>query len=113
MRNKKKEVKRGDIVKNDRQAMKILGLLENSDKKEVIVKPPSKVPIGLPNTLVTFKSYKVQRAKSLSYISCNQSSTTKPSNCKEKKLQFHKKCNLELNLDPSCECPILFSDRNP
>ena len=43
MRNKKKEVKRGDIVKNDRQAMKILGLLENSDKKEV----------GLPNSAVT------------------------------------------------------------
>ena len=58
MRNKKKEVKRGDIVKNDRQAMKILGLLENSDKKEVIVKAQSKVPLGLPNTPVTLRATK-------------------------------------------------------
>ena len=35
-RNKKKEAKRGDVVKNDKQAMKILGLLENPDKKEVL-----------------------------------------------------------------------------
>ena len=35
-RNKKKEAKRGDVVKNDKQAMKILGLLENTDKKEVL-----------------------------------------------------------------------------
>ena len=34
-RGKKKEAKRGDVVKNDKQAMKILGLLENTDKKEV------------------------------------------------------------------------------
>ena len=37
VRNKKKEDKRGEVVKNDRQAMKILGLLENPDKKEVIL----------------------------------------------------------------------------
>ena len=29
------------MVKNDRQAMKILGLLENSDKKEVFISSPN------------------------------------------------------------------------
>ena len=37
-RNKKKEARRGDVVKNDKQAMKILGLLENTDKKEVDIR---------------------------------------------------------------------------
>ena len=65
-------------MKNDRQAMKILGLLENQDKKEVI----------LYNFLLIFFD-----CFFLPHFTQSKVCTT--------------------NLDSSCECPIIFSDRNP